>query len=425
MEPPKKYVRINGIMKMNPEFKKWKEAQSGGAPATTVRNPDIALPIVTNMEDHEELNDAVVAVGGAEVPLAESTNATIEMMQEPEICQEAGMMPEEMVDKLGAVLNKYEVPMGLMNKLMMLTEYEALEFIVDDSGSMSLTTDALDANGRSQTRWQEAEGRLVEMLEILAYVPFNTIAVIFLNRPDVIVLQRNGRAPEAFLSAATVDVRKVFKIGPSGTTPALEKLKQFFDNNVGKNIARYFFGDGIPNGGDHACKEITRMLINRPNPSGTPVTFLSCTNEDSAVEWMKDTEEVAPYCSEADDFVDESNEVIRDQGLALPFSKGFYIVCCLVAAMNPDDLDAMDESVPLAKQTLDNLLGVVHNDESYRHYFTHFLDAQRKRVVESTTDQVKKAMNWETYYQEFLTVSHAHRIPGVQQFKQKLVQALT
>jgi len=31
-----------------------------------------------------------------------------------------------MVDELGAVLNKYEVPMGLMNKLMMLSEFDYL-----------------------------------------------------------------------------------------------------------------------------------------------------------------------------------------------------------------------------------------------------------------------------------------------------------
>lgn len=74
------------------------------------------------------------------------------------------------------------------------------------------------------------------------------------------------------------------------------------------------------------------------------MTFISCTNEDDQVEWMKDAEEVAPYCSESDDFHDEAAEVLRDQGPALPFSQGFHLVAQLVAAMNPDDLDAMDES---------------------------------------------------------------------------------
>ena len=99
--PPKKYVKINGIMKLNPEYKKWKEAQSGGTkPATTVINSDQALPVVSSMEDHMQMNEDF----GAEVPLAESTNATIEMLQEPEISLEAGLAPDEMIDELGALL---------------------------------------------------------------------------------------------------------------------------------------------------------------------------------------------------------------------------------------------------------------------------------------------------------------------------------
>ena len=132
--------------------------------------------------------------------LAESTNATIEMMQEPEISLAAGMTPDGMVDELGAILNKYEVPMGLMNKLMMLSEFQSLEFIIDDSGSMSMLSDTIDIQTRQpQTRWQEAQVRLKEMVEILAYVPFNKIDICFLNRPDRVVLERGGRDPKTFL----------------------------------------------------------------------------------------------------------------------------------------------------------------------------------------------------------------------------------
>eukprot|EP00339_Tiarina_fusa_P025096 CAMPEP_0117018776 /NCGR_PEP_ID=MMETSP0472-20121206/14478_1 /TAXON_ID=693140 ORGANISM="Tiarina fusus, Strain LIS" /NCGR_SAMPLE_ID=MMETSP0472 /ASSEMBLY_ACC=CAM_ASM_000603 /LENGTH=165 /DNA_ID=CAMNT_0004723527 /DNA_START=170 /DNA_END=664 /DNA_ORIENTATION=- len=165
MAAPKKYVKINGVMKLNPEYKKWKAAQ-GGPPATTVANSDQALPIISSMEDHEKLNDAVTATGEPEINLSESTNATIEMMQEPEISLEAGMTPDTMVDELGAILNKYEVPMGLINKLMMLSEFESLEFIIDDSGSMTLQTDSNGPDGRPQTRWREAHSRLKEMVEV-------------------------------------------------------------------------------------------------------------------------------------------------------------------------------------------------------------------------------------------------------------------
>lgn len=148
---------------------------------------------------------------------------------------------------------------------------------------------------------------------------------------------------------------------------------------------------------------------------------------------LSDCEEVAPYCSESDDFKDESEEVLRDQGAALPYTVGFHLVCQLVAAMNPDDLDAMDESAPFTKQTLDNLLGIQHNEETYRHYFNCFLQAQKQRVVEidertrrpKRSDNLKKTVNWEASYREFLTAPVANQIPAVQTFKSQLKQLET
>jgi hypothetical protein len=417
MAAPKKYIKTNGVMKLNPEYKKWKASQ-GGAPATTVANSDQALPIISSMEDHEKLNEAATLHGEPEIALSESTNATIEMMQEPEISLEAGMTADSMVDELGAILNKYEVPIGLMNKLMMLSEYESLEFIIDDSGSMTLNTDSNGPDGRPRSRWQEAHARLKEMIEVLAYVPFTQVGIEFLNRPDRLSLTRQGRDPRSFLADAYRQIDAVFSRGPSGTTPALEKIQESLLRGQGVSIARYFFGDGVPNGGIQAQQQITQIITHRQDPEGNPVTFISCTNEDDAVEWMKDCEEVAPYCSESDDFMDEAREVLRDQGAALPFSKGFHLICQLVAAMNPDDLDAMDESVPFTKATLDNLLGIEHNEESYRHYFNCFAEAQRKRTIESRSDNVKKNTRWD--YNEFLRAPVAKQIPQVQQFIMQL-----
>ena len=113
---PKKYVKINGVMKLNPEYKKWQEAQTGVGTATSLPNSAQALPVVSSMEDHMQLNNDL----GTSIPLAESTDATIEMMQEPEFCADAGMNPDNMVDEIGSVLSKYEVPMGLMNKVRLI-----------------------------------------------------------------------------------------------------------------------------------------------------------------------------------------------------------------------------------------------------------------------------------------------------------------
>eukprot|EP00934_Nitzschia_sp_Nitz4_P008227 Nitzschia sp. Nitz4//scaffold28_size193895//117715//118950//NITZ4_001667-RA/size193895-processed-gene-0.229-mRNA-1//1//CDS//3329545988//8217//frame0 len=408
----KKYIKVNGIMQLNPEYKK-----ANSVPGQPPAKPSVALPVVSSMDDHMQLNQDL----GQAIPLSESTNATIEMMQEPEISLEAGMQPDEMVDELGNVLAKYEVPMGLMNKLMMLSEYQSLEFIIDDSGSMQCTSDTVDPiTRRPNTRWQEAQQRLKEMVEVLAYVPFNQIGIEFLNRPTRVSLTRQGRDPKSFLADAHNQIDQAFATGPRGTTPALEKIQESLVRGQGASIARYFFGDGVPNGGLRAQQEIVRILKNRQDPSGNPMTFISCTNEDDQVEWMKDAEEIIPYCSESDDFKDESDEVLRDQGAALPYTKGFHLICQLVAAMNPEDLDAMDESVPFTKATLDNLLGIQHNDESYRHYFEHFQRAQRDRKIEGPTDQMKKNMHWN--FDDFLRAPLSSHIPQVQEFKQRLAQ---
>lgn len=431
---PKKYTKVNGIMKLNPEYKVWKDQQnkaearpgSIAQPATTVLNSSQALPIVSNMDDFEKIQDDLGAI-----PLAEATNATIDMMQDPEIAEEAGMESDEMIDKLGEMLGKYEIPIGLTNKLMMLSEYQSLEFIMDDSGSMQLRTDSNNPKTREPyTRWAEAHMRLKEMVEVVAYVPFNQIGIEFLNRKDRIVIKREGRSPEQLILDANQQIDQVFRKGPSGTTPAFEKLQESLLRGQGASIARYFFGDGKPNGGQQAIESIIQLLLQRSSPESNPITFVSCTNEDEAVEWMKDAEEIAPFCSESDDFNDEAREIMKDQGVGLPFSKGFHLICQLVAAMNPEDLDAMDESIPFTKFTLDNLLGIVHNEQTYCYYFENFVKAQKSRPIEidertgmpSRLDSIRKRVNWD--YQSFLTCQGTRKnIPQVVETQRELLEA--
>jgi hypothetical protein len=115
-EPPKKYIKTDGKMMMNPAYKVWKNREEGkpavpNSAANPRMNPN-ALPVVTNMEDYMQINDDLKTT----IPMAASTEATIEMMQDGEMAMAVGMQSDEMVDELGGILNKYEVPMGLMNK---------------------------------------------------------------------------------------------------------------------------------------------------------------------------------------------------------------------------------------------------------------------------------------------------------------------
>lgn len=429
-EIPKKFVKIDGIMKRNPEYDAYLRSQGQQSPSAGVVNNELALPVLTGIEDHQAFNEVLAIEGDPERPLAESTDATIDMMQDSEIARDVGLPPDAIVEELGEVFAKYEVPMGLMNKLYMLSEYDTLEFIIDDSGSMNSLSDTRDSNGNQQTRWQEAQSRMKDLVEILAYVPTQDITISFFNRGGPQSLKHNkGEAPQQYIQRAHSLIDSAFSNRPSGTTPALETLQRSFNAGQGKSISRYFFCDGVPNGGERAKRKIGGLIQHRSNPQQNPITFMSCSEQDSDVEWMKDLEEIAPFAAEYDDYASEAQEVFGDQGQALPFTRGFYLVAQLVGAANPDDLDAMDESVPFTKTTLDNLLGYQTSEEEYSEYFKGFLGAQQNKQPKSgdanerAMAQVRKSMNWQSLYNELLRKPVANKIPEVQAFKDRLKAA--
>ena len=155
------------------------------------------------------------------------------------------------------------------------------------------------------------------MIEILAYVPTPPIVIRFLNRKNVVNVHHNGQTPEAFIAHITQKFDAATAAIPTyrDTTPVEQVLAESFRLGRGKRVARYVFGDGEPDGYKPAQKRIAQMVIHRDDPKGNPLTFLSCTNEDDHVAWMKETEEVALFCGEYDDYNDEAEEVLRDQGM--------------------------------------------------------------------------------------------------------------
>lgn len=97
--------------------------------------------------------------------------------------------------------------------------------------------------------------------------------------------------------------------------------------------------------------------------------------------------------------------MLTDQGSAFPYTKGLWLLSNLIAALNPDDLDAIDENVPFSKYTLDDLLGRYHTPEEYAYYFQHNPHSSRYRE----------------YFEELLTVHQparniipSHKIPKPQ-----------
>jgi hypothetical protein len=219
-------------------------------------------------------------------------------------------------------------------KLMMLSEFDALEFIIDDSGGgMNSTIDSTNrfTHIMPMTCWKEVRLCLEGMIEILAYIPLGRIVVEFLIREDRVILTREGRAPAHFIRDANDKLDAVFARPPTGGTPAVEKIQQSLIRGEGKSIARYFLGEGNLNGGEPAQNDMFDILVHRRDPAGNPITLISFNKEDDRVEWMKNAKELVPFCFKSNDFNDERLKVLRDQGAALPYTRGFHFIRILAA----------------------------------------------------------------------------------------------
>lgn len=406
-----KYINDHGIVRNNPAY----IPPMVQAFPLHMPNESTALAVVSAPNEEEEI---VVQA----TPLYNEAVAEYKETVEPEIYVQAENHDSGSLDDLNQVLAKYEVPAGMLSKLLDLQHFDAVEIIVDDSGSMNASTDAMGPKGERLTRWMEAKGRISQMIELMAYVRCPRILVVtFLNRQDTLDLKRHDKeAPTAYISRVEAILVNAFQSSPAGTTPALEAIKRSMTRySQGSSVLRYFLGDGVPNGGDTSYRAIEQLLLHRPDPEKNPFTFMSCTDQDDQTEWMKECEEKAPYCSEFDDYLDESREILKDQGKAFPYSFGLHLVAQLVAAFNPHDLDAMDESVPFTRQTLDNLLGYQSSPESYKYYFDCFVQAQRQH---GSMPQFQRTFvnQLPSLYQQYESSPIANDISAVAEYKRKL-----
>ena len=412
-----KYSESNGIRKYNPSFV---PPQNAVKATPLFINQATALPVIPAptapyLEEEEIVVVPTAMYGAAVVAYHEEVESEIYV---------GGYEGEgDSLDELNDIMDKYEIPAGLLTKLLQLKDFQLMEIIVDDSGSMNGRTDAKDpVTGAIMSRWWEAKWRISQMIELLAYVPSPPIKIYFLNRPDIIHIERStGELPSNYIERAESILVNTFDRWPGGTTPAREAIEASLSRNVGMKVLRYFLGDGLPNGGNFAIKRIRDLIIHRKAPHDNPFTFMSCTNDDEQVEWMKTTEEKAPFCAEFDDYEDEAREILKDQGVAFPYSFGLHIVAQLVAAFNPHDLDAMDESVPFTKTLLDSLLGYQSSREEYQYYFTEFLAAQKKLPLKSY--QYSFLRQLPALYNDFLSAATAMDIPAAARYKQQLKQA--
>ena len=401
-----------------------------------------ALGVISNMSDYAKLSERF----GQEFSLAESTKTALQVTRDERFCHQVGFAPDLMVRQLEELFTKHKIPMGLMNKLFGLSDFDVVEFIIDDSNSMHcsyVSPHDADKNGQQQqqqqqtnTRWTQAQARLKELLELVAFVPLSRIQVSFLDRPTELIWTRqdvdghNHKQPHLFLKDAYADIDACFALGPTDTPTQWEHLHDsMIAGRHKEKVACFFLTDGLPNARHLAHHETFQALLQRPNPAANPVTFLSCTDDQAHRDWMKQAASIVPYCTEWDDYAASKDEVMSAQGRALPYTKGFHLICELVSAMYPDDLGMIKNSVPLTKATLDTLLGIRLNETTYRYYFDEFCQAQQQDTNNNNgndnnpKDKVKRNFSWDV--DEFLRIPLAKASSQVAEYNKLLKQEAT
>lgn len=344
------------------------------APGTSV------IPIATVCSP-DDIVDASAVQTAMVVP--DATQNAVNAVTEDEFlkkfkCRE-GINEDEILDRLAFLFAAYEVPLGLLSKLLALTDY-SINIILDDSGSMAAETDSTVGQAgpymkatvlaglddkKKMTRWQEQEDRVHTMIDFIGCIPTGPFKVTFMNRADKFVLEHKELTPDEWINDAHTRLRNACKASPAGGTPTLERLREAFDNAKGQTM-HYLFTDGVPNGGPGAVAD---LIIKRPNPRLNPLTLVSCTNVDDECDWMKQIEEDGPFVSETDDYADERDEVQHDQGAAFPYTRGLWLLCMFVGSINPYDLDSLDDNRPMSKYSLDNIIGRTTTLEEYRKYW--------------------------------------------------------
>jgi hypothetical protein len=317
-----------------------------------------------------------------------------------------------------------------------------MHFKVDNSGSMTWGSNLKirDASDYMQnkyrlppntllTRWQEAEDRLHIIVDLLAYVPTGQIKVSAFDRSTpgaYFILDRNGKTPEQFKDDAHNKIDLFFSQPPNGDTPILHNLQNMLaegdcmrGGSSDLRTAYYILTDGEPNGQASEIAAIKNRLKDRPNSSINPVTFLACSNVPKDYKWMHEVDEVcclkgnAGYVAAINAYNGQAEEVATNQGRTFPYTKGFWLLCTIAAAMNRDDLDALDGHVPLTKPILDELMGRILTEAEYGFYFNNHPHAGNNKNGVFRPD-----------YELFVTSKNTNNIPSVQIFEGQLAREL-
>lgn len=238
--------------------------------------------------------------------------------------------PIPMFDKL---CQKYEISQHYIDKLNLLKNCR-IAYIIDNSSSMSNKLD--DTN---QTRWQEAE-QITKISINIALNLVGCVGVYFLNPQETCYQMKVTHVDQ---------LNDCFKHAPNGYTPIVNALNLVLNDHAHiyerEKLLIMIVTDGAPTDpkGIPNIPELRRIIANRKPIEQIYVTFLACTDDLAAVNYLNKWDSEIQNVDVVDDYKSELKEIKKKQGNDTIFTYGDYIVKAMVGSIDPE-LDRLDEN---------------------------------------------------------------------------------
>lgn len=236
------------------------------------------------------------------------------------------MADPAMMQKLQAVLDRFEITIAEANDLVILQDYD-IAVIADDSGSMQRPAE----RGKPESRWAELKNTLEALVEIsTAFYP-EGVDVHFLNRSPLLKVKQ----------AADPQLQRTFSSEPRGSTPLTETLNRVVSQTVtDRGLLLFILTDGEPNGGKGPFVQTLRDLVSART---LKVQIMACTSEDDEIEWLNVVDRELKQVDVTDDYYAERKEVLR-AGLAPRFTRGDWVLKAMLGPVS-HKFDKWDEGL--------------------------------------------------------------------------------
>ena len=233
---------------------------------------------------------------------------------------------------LARIRTQFQVNTVLSEHLLKLYEFEIV-FVCDDSGSMKTPVDE-----KGNTRWSELCAIVKRLLPITLMFDANGVDIYFLN----------GGKYSKVKNAADVD--HAFSRTPGDYTPLVPVLRDIFQSPMAqpgreKKLLVLIATDGAPTDeeGNAEVARLEALMRDTRNAETTYVSFLLCTDEREAVEYLAKWDRMMTHVDVTDDYHTETAKIRHYQNNPnYRFTQDDYIVKALVGSIIPQ-IDRLNE----------------------------------------------------------------------------------